>query len=44
MSTLSLSRRNFLMATAFATAAPGLALAAADPYAASAYSPLCARR
>ena len=37
MSTLSLSRRNFLMATAFATAVPGLALAATDPYAASAF-------
>ena len=30
-----LSRRGFLMATAFAAAAPSLALAAADPYAAS---------
>jgi peptide-methionine (R)-S-oxide reductase len=29
------SRRGFLMATAFAAAAPGFALAAADPYAAS---------
>ncbi|WP_372785843.1 peptide-methionine (R)-S-oxide reductase MsrB [Phenylobacterium sp.] len=35
MSTLSLSRRGFLMATAFAAAAPSLAFAAADPYAAS---------
>ncbi len=35
MSTLSLSRRNFLMATAFASAVPGLALAATDPYATS---------
>ena len=40
MSTLSLSRRNFLMATAFATAVPGLALAATDPYAASAFRKL----
>ena len=40
MSTLSLSRRNFLMATAVATAVPGLALAAADPYAASPFRKL----
>jgi peptide-methionine (R)-S-oxide reductase len=33
----SLSRRHFLMATAFASAVPALAKAAADPYAASPY-------
>ena len=32
---VDLSRRGFLMATAFAAAVPSLALAAADPYAAS---------
>ena len=40
MSTPSLSRRNVLMATAFAAAAPGLALAATDPYAGSAFRKL----
>ena len=35
MSTLSLSRRGFLMATAIAAAAPSLALAAGDRFAAS---------
>ena len=35
MSTLNLSRRNFLMASAFAAAVPSFALAAADPFAAS---------
>jgi len=35
MSMPELSRRGFLMATAFAAAVPSLALAAADPYAAS---------
>ena len=43
MSTLNLSRRHFLMATAFAAAAPGFALAAGtDPYAASPYRKLSA--
>jgi peptide-methionine (R)-S-oxide reductase len=40
MSTMNLSRRTFLMASAFATAVPGLALAAADPYAASPFRKL----
>jgi peptide-methionine (R)-S-oxide reductase len=40
MSTPSLSRRGFLMATALAAAAPSLALAAADPYAASPFRKL----
>jgi peptide-methionine (R)-S-oxide reductase len=35
-----LSRRGFLMATAFAAAVPSLALAAADPYAASPFRKL----
>ena len=37
---MSLSRRNFLMASAVAAAAPGLALAAADPYATSPFRKL----
>ena len=40
MSTMTLSRRNFLMASAFATAVPSLALAAADPYANSPFRKL----
>ena len=40
MSTLNLSRRNFLMASAFAAAVPSLALAAPDPYAASPFRKL----
>jgi peptide-methionine (R)-S-oxide reductase len=41
MSTLNLSRRHVLMATAFAAAAPGFALAAGtDPYAASPFRKL----
>ena len=40
MNTLNLSRRNFLMASAFAAAVPSLALAAADPYAASPFRKL----
>jgi peptide-methionine (R)-S-oxide reductase len=41
MSTMSLSRRHFLMATAFAAAAPSLVMAAGtDPYAASPFRKL----
>ena len=40
MSTQTLSRRGFLMASAFAAAVPSLALATADPYAASPFRKL----